>query len=97
VHDLVENERSRAVLSGIVGLAAGLGLHTIAEGVENAPTLVLLRELGVDLAQGFHLGRPSPFATRPPGLRALSTASPMTQRSSATATAGYVNLPSAAQ
>ncbi|HWW90396.1 MAG TPA: EAL domain-containing protein [Solirubrobacteraceae bacterium] len=67
VRDLIENERSRAVVSGIVGLAMGLGVHTIAEGVENAATLVLLRELGVDLAQGFHLGRPTPIATPPPG------------------------------
>jgi EAL domain-containing protein (putative c-di-GMP-specific phosphodiesterase class I) len=31
-----------------------------AEGVEGAQTLALLRELGVDRAQGFHLGRPVP-------------------------------------
>jgi EAL domain-containing protein (putative c-di-GMP-specific phosphodiesterase class I) len=60
VRDLVENERSRAVVSGVVALAAGFGQLTIAEGVENASTLELLRELGVDLAQGFHIGRPGP-------------------------------------
>jgi EAL domain-containing protein (putative c-di-GMP-specific phosphodiesterase class I) len=43
-----------------VALAAGFGQLTIAEGVENASTLELLRELGVDLAQGFHIGRPGP-------------------------------------
>jgi EAL domain-containing protein (putative c-di-GMP-specific phosphodiesterase class I) len=62
VRDLVENERSRAVVSGVVALAAGFGQLTIAEGVENAATLALLRELGVDMAQGFHLGRPAPIA-----------------------------------
>ncbi len=61
VRDLVENQRSRAVVSGIVALATGFGQSTIAEGVENAATLVLLRELGVDLAQGFHLGKPAPI------------------------------------
>jgi PAS domain S-box-containing protein len=60
VRDLAENERSRAVVSGIVALAAGFGHRTIAEGVENAETLELVRELGVDLVQGFHVGRPAP-------------------------------------
>jgi len=50
---IVENERSRAVVSGIVGMGASLGQRTIAEGVEDAATLTLLRKLGVDLAQGF--------------------------------------------
>jgi EAL domain-containing protein (putative c-di-GMP-specific phosphodiesterase class I) len=66
VRDIVENERSRAVVCAIVGLGAALGLRTIAEGVENAPTLTLLRELGVDLAQGYYLGRPTPIVTLPP-------------------------------
>jgi PAS domain S-box-containing protein len=34
-------------------------LETIAEGVETEATLRLLRELGADYAQGFHLGRPA--------------------------------------
>jgi EAL domain-containing protein (putative c-di-GMP-specific phosphodiesterase class I) len=59
VRDLVENPRSRAVVSGIVALASGFGQRTIAEGVESAATLELLRTLGVDLAQGFHIGRPA--------------------------------------
>jgi EAL domain-containing protein (putative c-di-GMP-specific phosphodiesterase class I) len=60
VRDLLHNERSRAVVSGVVALAGGFGLRTIAEGVEDGATLSLLRELGVDLAQGFHIGRPAP-------------------------------------
>jgi EAL domain-containing protein (putative c-di-GMP-specific phosphodiesterase class I) len=64
VRDIVDNPRSRAVVSGIVALAAGFGQTTIAEGVEDAPTLELLRELGVDLAQGYHVGRPVPLAER---------------------------------
>jgi EAL domain-containing protein (putative c-di-GMP-specific phosphodiesterase class I) len=63
VRDLAQTPRSRAVVSGIVALAGGFGQRTIAEGVENAATAVLLRELGVDLAQGFHLGKPMPIAT----------------------------------
>jgi EAL domain-containing protein (putative c-di-GMP-specific phosphodiesterase class I) len=66
VRDLVESERSRAVVASIVGIAAGLGQRTIAEGVENPATLLLLRELGVDLAQGFHIARPAPIARMAP-------------------------------
>ena len=61
VRDLLHNERSRAVVSGVVALASGFGLRTIAEGVEDAATLALLPELGVDLAQGFHIGPPAPI------------------------------------
>jgi EAL domain-containing protein (putative c-di-GMP-specific phosphodiesterase class I) len=60
VRDILCNDRSRAVVAGVVALAGGFGLGTIAEGVEDAATLELLRELGVDLAQGFHTGRPAP-------------------------------------
>jgi len=66
VRDLVDSDRSRAVVSSIVSLGASLGQLTIAEGVEDRETLVVLRELGVDLAQGFHIGRPSPIARMEP-------------------------------
>jgi PAS domain S-box-containing protein len=71
VRDLLQNKRSRAVVSGVVALAAGFGLQTIAEGVEDSATLDTLLELGVDLAQGFFIGMPAPMvqlseATPPP-------------------------------
>jgi len=48
------------VIESLVGLAHGLGKKTIAEGVESAESLRHLGGLGVDLAQGFHIGRPQP-------------------------------------
>ncbi|MGZ6697837.1 MAG: EAL domain-containing protein, partial [Solirubrobacteraceae bacterium] len=39
----------------------GFDAQTIAEGVEDAETLELLRGYGVDYAQGYHLGRPAPL------------------------------------
>jgi PAS domain S-box-containing protein len=59
VRDLRENAASRNVVRGIVNLAHGFGLRTIGEGVEDQDTLDQLRELGVDYAQGYHIGRPS--------------------------------------
>lgn len=63
VRDLVSNQANQHLVKAIVGLAKGFGYKTIAEGVEDAETLALLREYGVDYAQGFHLGRPAPIET----------------------------------
>jgi EAL domain-containing protein (putative c-di-GMP-specific phosphodiesterase class I) len=42
----------------IIGLAETLQLRTVAEGVELAGQVTGLRDLGCDLAQGFHFSRP---------------------------------------
>jgi PAS domain S-box-containing protein len=61
VGDLRSSAASRHVVEAIVKLAEGFRLSTVGEGVEDGETLELLRELGVDYAQGFHIGRPSPL------------------------------------
>jgi PAS domain S-box-containing protein len=61
VRDLAENPASRKVVEAIVSLAESFGLKTIGEGVEDEQTVELLRRLGVDYVQGFHLGRPEPL------------------------------------
>jgi EAL domain-containing protein (putative c-di-GMP-specific phosphodiesterase class I) len=59
VRDLPSNPANQNLVKAIVSLAEGFGQKTIAEGVENEETLTLLRDYGVDFAQGFHLGRPA--------------------------------------
>lgn len=66
VRDLLENTASRNVVRGIVNLAQGFGLKTVGEGVEDQHTLELLRDLGVDYAQGYHIGRPAPLRNQDP-------------------------------
>jgi EAL domain-containing protein (putative c-di-GMP-specific phosphodiesterase class I) len=44
----------------VVGVAQTLDIETVAEGIETAEQLDAVRALGVDYAQGFLLGRPSP-------------------------------------
>ncbi|MEA2440748.1 MAG: hypothetical protein QOH76_2172 [Thermoleophilaceae bacterium] len=61
VRDLTTNRANQHLVKAIVGLAQDFGYQTIAEGVEDAETLVLLKDYGVDYAQGFHLGRPAPI------------------------------------
>jgi PAS domain S-box-containing protein len=65
VRDLVKDSASRSVVQAVLTLARDFGLETVAEGVEDAETLDLLRSMGVDYAQGYHLARPAPFTNRP--------------------------------
>jgi PAS domain S-box-containing protein len=62
VRDIATSASSRHVVEAVVALARSFGLQTIGEGVEDAETQTILRELGVDFAQGFHVGRPAPTA-----------------------------------
>lgn len=61
VTGLVGSAGDRRVVQSIIGIAQQFDLRTIAEGVEDQPTLDLLRDMGADFAQGFHLGRPAPY------------------------------------
>jgi PAS domain S-box-containing protein len=61
VGQLADSAEDRRVVQGIVSVARGFGIETIAEGVEDEQTLDLLREFGVDRVQGFLHGRPAPL------------------------------------
>jgi diguanylate cyclase (GGDEF)-like protein/PAS domain S-box-containing protein len=50
-----------AIVLGIMGMAHGLGLVAVAEGVETAEQLEFLRGAGCDIAQGYLLGVPAPI------------------------------------
>lgn len=58
VRDLVNNDFNQAILRAIREVAIIRGIKTVAECVENSEQLELLAELGIDYAQGFHIGRP---------------------------------------
>jgi diguanylate cyclase (GGDEF)-like protein/PAS domain S-box-containing protein len=61
VRNCTEDPTDRLVIGAVVELARGMGKHTIAEFVGDEATLACLGELGVDYAQGFHLGAPAPL------------------------------------
>jgi PAS domain S-box-containing protein len=67
VSDLEGSRDNRRVVQSVIEIARQFDLLTIAEGVEDESTLALLRELGADYAQGFHLGAPAPVADGPAG------------------------------
>ena len=58
VRDMPRNDADQLTVQAIVQIARGLGKTTIAEFVQDDVTTQMLREYGVDMAQGYHLGRP---------------------------------------
>ena len=61
IRGLCDSAQDRLMVSALVEVAKGMGMRTIAEWVGDEPTIELLRELGVDGAQGFQIGRPHPL------------------------------------
>ncbi|KNC18851.1 hypothetical protein AC792_09645 [Arthrobacter sp. RIT-PI-e] len=57
VKDIDENS-PLTLITGIIGLARGLGLRIVAEGIETPAQLQALTHIGCDRLQGYHLGRP---------------------------------------
>jgi diguanylate cyclase (GGDEF)-like protein/PAS domain S-box-containing protein len=62
IEKLPDSAADRLTVEAIVRIATGLGKRTIAEFVGDETTVELLREFGVDFAQGYHIGRPVPAA-----------------------------------
>lgn len=60
ISDLPNNAENQAFVKAMVGVARGLHKICIAEFVEDAATLEMIRDIGVDLAQGYYLDRPDP-------------------------------------
>ena len=58
VRDMPRNDADQLTVQAIVQIARGMGKTTIAEFVQDEITTKMLREYGVDMAQGFHLGKP---------------------------------------
>ena len=60
ITQLARSVDDQILVRALSQVATGFGKKTIAEYVENAETLALLREFGIDYAQGHHVGRPQP-------------------------------------
>ncbi|HYL71756.1 MAG TPA: bifunctional diguanylate cyclase/phosphodiesterase, partial [Candidatus Dormibacteraeota bacterium] len=61
VRDIATDRRSQATVRGIVELAKGLSMDTVAEYVENDAIAAVVRRMGVDYAQGYAFGKPQPL------------------------------------
>ena len=62
VRGCVADRTDQLVIQAVVDIARGLGKRTVAEMVGDEETMTLVRNLGVDFVQGFHIGRPAPLA-----------------------------------
>jgi EAL domain-containing protein (putative c-di-GMP-specific phosphodiesterase class I) len=58
VRNLHHNAEDKIFVKAMVDLATGLGITCIAEFVENGEIVAVLKELGVELGQGYHIARP---------------------------------------
>jgi predicted signal transduction protein with EAL and GGDEF domain/FixJ family two-component response regulator len=59
ISGLPQDSENAAITRAIIAMAHGLKLSVVAEGVETDDQLVLLKQYGCDMAQGYLLGRPS--------------------------------------
>jgi diguanylate cyclase (GGDEF)-like protein len=55
-----EDDAGRTILQGILLIACGLGLETVAKGIETEAQLERVRTMGYEAGQGYALGRPLP-------------------------------------
>ncbi|MFC3688658.1 EAL domain-containing protein [Aquipuribacter hungaricus] len=59
VHDVAEDEARQALVAALTWFARRTGATLVAEGVETSAEVEVLRQLGVPLGQGYHLGMPA--------------------------------------
>jgi len=70
------DEQDGTLVRSITALGHGLGLRVVAEGAEDERTIEMLRELGVDAAQGFSIACPMPAIELPGWLASRDEQSP---------------------
>ena len=61
ISNLGRTERSLAIVRAVIGLAHGLGVPVLAEGVESGSQLAAVLKEGCDEVQGYLIGRPQPI------------------------------------
>ena len=66
VRDIARDPIDRSMVDAIARIGRVMGLHTIAEFVEDDAVLATLAELGVDFAQGYGIARPAPLSQATP-------------------------------
>jgi diguanylate cyclase (GGDEF)-like protein len=60
IKGLSNDPHDAAIAQSATDLGHNLGLSVVAEGVEDEMTLTTLKSIGIDVAQGYHIGRPMP-------------------------------------
>lgn len=58
IGEVANDPEYKVIVSGIVGIARGLNLEVVAEGIETAEQYELLQSVGCDTGQGYFFSRP---------------------------------------
>ena len=66
IRQLPNSPEDRIFVKALTELASGLHKLTVAEFVEDAETLEMVRQIGVDYAQGYYIGKPQPYILQSP-------------------------------
>jgi diguanylate cyclase (GGDEF)-like protein len=61
IKSLPNSPTDRVFIEGIISVAKKMGIKTVAEFVENEEVLEVVKDLGIDYAQGYYLGKPEPL------------------------------------
>ena len=62
VKNMHQDKNDAAIVMSVIDLGHNLGFKVVAEGVEGKEPMQMLRDLGCDTAQGYHISRPMPTA-----------------------------------
>ena len=76
MRDVVEDDDDASIVRAIVAMGRSLRLKVVAEGIETASQLALLRSEGCHLGQGYHFSRPLEFEALVDWLAAGTAAQP---------------------
>ena len=72
-----KGDAKQALVEAFVSFGRRIGARLVAEGIETRRELAMLTSLGVELGQGFILGRPSPEPALPRPMASLAPGGPM--------------------
>lgn len=62
VMHIEDNLNDRIIVSSTIELAHNMGLHVVAEGIENIKVWKFLQEMNCDYGQGYYMSRPIPVS-----------------------------------
>jgi diguanylate cyclase (GGDEF)-like protein len=62
ISDVDMRPDKRKLLQGIIGLARGLEMTTVAEGAETMEEVLVLKSMGCNIVQGYYYSKPRPYA-----------------------------------
>lgn len=87
------DEKSKSIVRLAVKMAKELGIHTLAEGVENREQIDFLTEIGCEKVQGYYYGKPMPLEQALANIHSLNIDFETRNHASFYDAAGLINLP----